>query len=103
MIRAGEIRKGNGQIQFSLAVLGAPQLQPKVKLSNANPAPSFTRNESNLSDSRVLVEWLSTLCTLGLLLWAIIQLWLVEYYGEQTGLVVCVNRSNRGPNLASAL
>ena len=45
MIRAGEIRKGSGQIQFSLAVLGVTQLQLRVKLSNANPAPSFTRNE----------------------------------------------------------
>jgi hypothetical protein len=79
MIRAGEIRKGNGQIQFSLAVLEATQLQPRVKLSNANPAPSFARNEIDLSGSRVLVEWLPALCTLGLLLWAIIQLWLFEY------------------------
>ena len=75
MIRAGEIRKGNGQIQFSLAVLKATQLQPRVKL----PSPSFTRNEINLSGSQVLVGWLSALCTVGLLLWAFIKLWLFEY------------------------
>jgi|HubBroStandDraft_6_1064221.scaffolds.fasta_scaffold2066871_1 hypothetical protein len=79
MIRAGEIRKGNGQIQFSLAVLEATQLQPSVKLSNVNPSPSFTRNEFNLSGSQVFVGSLSALCTVGLLLWAIIKLWLIEY------------------------
>ena len=79
MIRAGEIRKGNGQIQFSLAVLEAARLQPRVQLSNANPSPSFTHNEINLSGSQVLVGSLSALCTVGLLLWAIIKLWLIEY------------------------
>lgn len=79
MIRADEIRKGNGQIQFSLSVLEATQLQPGVKLSNVSPPfPSLTRNEINLSGSQVLVGWLSALCTVGLLLWAIIKLWLFE-------------------------
>jgi len=79
MIRAGEIRKGNGQIQFSLAVLETTQLQPRVKLRNANPSPSFTRNEINLSGSQVLVGSLSALCTVGMVSWAIIKLWLNEY------------------------
>ena len=79
MIRAGEIRKGNGQIQFSLAVLEATQLRPKLKVGIANPSPSSTRNEINLSGSQVLVGALSALCTVGLLLWAIIKLWLIEY------------------------
>jgi hypothetical protein len=79
MIRAGEIRKGNGQIQFSLAVLEITQLRPKLKLINANPASSFTRNETNLAGSQVLVGSLSALCVVGLLLWAIIKLWLFEY------------------------
>jgi hypothetical protein len=78
MIRTGEIRKGNGQIQFSLRVLGATQLQPKRKPGNANPAPSFAGRGISLSGFQVLVGWLSALCTVGLLLWAIIQLWLVE-------------------------
>jgi len=78
MIRTGEIRKGNGQIQFSFRVLGATQLQPKRKPGNANPAPSFAGSGISLSGFQVLVGWLSALCTVGLLLWAIIQLWLVE-------------------------
>jgi hypothetical protein len=78
MIRAGEIRKGSGQIQFSLSVLETTQLRPKLKVGIANPAASLTRNAINLSGSQVLVGWLSALCTVGLALWAIIQLWLFE-------------------------
>jgi hypothetical protein len=78
MIRTDEIRKGNGQIEFSLTVLGTSQLRAKRKLTNANPAPSFTRNEINLSGSQLLVGSLSALYTVGLLVWAIIRLWLFE-------------------------
>jgi hypothetical protein len=77
VIRTGEIRKGNGQIQFSLAVLHSTQLR-QLKVGDANPAPSFTGNEINLFGSQVLIGSLSALCTIGLLLWAIIQLWLFE-------------------------
>ena len=79
MIRAGEIRKGNGQIQFSLSVLETTQLRPKLKVGIADPAPSLIRDGINLSGSQVLAGWLSALCTVGLLLWAIIKLWLFEY------------------------
>ncbi len=78
MIRAGEIRKGNGQIQFSLSVLETTQLRPKLKVGIANSTPSLPRNAINLSGSQVLAGWLSALCTVGLVLWAIIQLWLFE-------------------------
>ena len=77
MLRADEIRKGNGQIQFCLTVLET-QRQPRLTLRSSNPAPSFTRNEINLSGSQVLVGSLSALGTVGLLLWAIIKLWLLE-------------------------
>jgi hypothetical protein len=50
-----------------------------MKLSNANPSRSFTRNEINLSGSQVLVGSLSALCKVALLLWAIIKLWQFEY------------------------
>jgi len=78
MIRAGEIRKGHGQIQFSLSVLETTQLRPKLKVGIANSTPSLPRNAINLSGSQVLAGWLSALCTVGLVLWAIIQLWLFE-------------------------
>jgi hypothetical protein len=77
MIRTGEIRKGNGHIQFSLAVLETTRLRAKLKVDNAGPALSFSQNGINLSCSLVLIS-LSALCTIGLLLWVIIQLWLFE-------------------------
>jgi len=79
MIRAGEIRKGNGQIQFSLTVLDTTQLRPRLSMDNAKPSPSFPRNGINLSGSQLLVGWLSALYAVGLLLSAIIKLWLFEY------------------------
>jgi hypothetical protein len=78
MIRTGEIRKGNGQIQFSLAVLETTKLRPKLKVDNADLALSFSWNGINLSGSQVLFASLSVLSTIGLLLWVIIQLWLFE-------------------------
>jgi hypothetical protein len=78
MVRDGEIRKGNGQIQFSLLVLETTQLRPKLKVGIVNPSASFTRNGINLSGSQVLVGCVSALCTVSLLLWVIIQLWLFE-------------------------
>jgi hypothetical protein len=78
MIHTGEIQQGNGQMQFSLTVLEAAQLPPKLKLVNANPAPPFTGNRINLCGSQVLVGCLSALCSVGLLLWAFLHLWLFE-------------------------
>ncbi len=76
MIRTGEIREGNGQIQFSLTVRETAQLQPK--LGSANPAFSFAGSGINLSGSQVVVGFLSASCAVGLLLWVIIRLWLFE-------------------------
>jgi hypothetical protein len=78
MIRTGEFRKGMGQIQFSLTVLDTTQLRPRLSVDSAKPSPSFARNGINLSGSQVLVGWLSALGAVGLLLWAVIQLWLFE-------------------------
>jgi hypothetical protein len=78
MIRTDEFRKGMGQIQFSLTVLDTTQLRPRLIVGSAKPSPSFARNGINLSGSQVLVGWLSALGAVGLLLWAITQLWLFE-------------------------
>jgi hypothetical protein len=78
MIRAGEVRKGNGQIQFSVTVLDTTQFRPRLSVSNAKPASSLARNGLNLSGCQIVVGWLSALCAVALLLWAIIQLWLFE-------------------------
>jgi hypothetical protein len=78
MISTGEIRKGNGEIQFSLTVLAATQLRPKLKLVNPNPVSSSTRNRIDLSGSQVLLGCISVLCSVGLMVWAFLHLWLFE-------------------------
>jgi hypothetical protein len=78
MISTGEIRKGNGEIQFSLTVLEATQLRPRAKLVNAKPVSSSTHNRIDLSGCRVLVGCVSALCSVSLLLWAFLHLWLFE-------------------------
>ncbi len=83
MIRADEIREGLGQIQFSLGVLEATQLQPKLKLVQAAPARPFTREGISLSGSQVLVAFLSALGSVSLLLWAFLHLWLFESEAKQ--------------------
>ena len=78
MIRIGEIREGNGQIQFSLTVLEATQLRPKPKLVNAKPVSSSTHNRIDLCGCQVLLGCVSALCSVSLLLWAFLHLWLFE-------------------------
>ena len=78
MIRIDEIRKGDGHIQFSLTILETTRLRPRPTVGNTDSAPSFTNNGINLSGSQVLVGCLSALCSVGLLLWAFLRLWLFE-------------------------
>jgi hypothetical protein len=78
MIRTREIRRGKDEIQFGLTALDTTQLRPRLSVGSAKPSPSFAHNGINLSGSQVLVVWSSALCTVGLLLWAIIRLWLFE-------------------------
>jgi hypothetical protein len=80
VIRADEIRKGDGQIQFSLAILDSTQLRPKTKIdasNSARPRPS-TGEAINLSGSQVLVGSVSAACGATLLFWAFLKLWLFE-------------------------
>jgi hypothetical protein len=78
MIRADEIRKGEGQIQFSLAVLDTTQLRPKTKIDASNSARPSTGEGINLSGSQVLVGFVSALCGASLLFWTVLKLWLFE-------------------------
>jgi hypothetical protein len=78
MIRAGEIREGVGQIQFSLGVLEATHLQSKLKLVKAAPAPPLTREGISLSGSQAPVAFVSALSSVSLLLWSFLHLWLFE-------------------------
>ena len=80
VIRADEIRKGDGQIQFSLAILASTQLRPKTKIDASNSArPRLSSGEAiNLSGSQVLVGSVSALCGASLLFWVFLKLWLSE-------------------------
>jgi hypothetical protein len=78
MIRANEIRKGNGQIDFALTVLGRPEYRPKLRAGNAAVATALPRSGVNLSGSQVFVGLASALCMIGVMLWVVIQLWLFE-------------------------
>jgi hypothetical protein len=78
MIRPEEVRKGSGQIEFSLTILDTTQLRPRLSVGEARPSPSFARNGVNLSGSQVLVGSVSALGTVSVLLWAVIRLWLFE-------------------------
>ncbi len=78
MIRADELRKGNGQIQFSLLVLESKHLRLKKDAVAGNSAPSGRVNELSLSGFQMLVGYVSAVCVVGLVLWALLKLWLFE-------------------------
>jgi hypothetical protein len=80
MISAHETRKGDSQIQFSLAILDTIQLRPKPKIdaSNSPPPRPSTGEGINLSGPQVLVACMSALSAASLLLWVFLKLWLFE-------------------------
>lgn len=78
MIRADEIRNGNGQIKFSLLVLESKHLRLKKDVVADSSARSGRTNELRLSAFQVLVACVSAFCVVGLLLWALLKLWLFE-------------------------
>lgn len=77
MIRTGEIRKGSGQIDFALTVLGTPQYRPRLRASHAIAA-AIPGNGIHLSGSQLLTWLVSGVCMVGVMLWVVIQLWLFE-------------------------
>jgi hypothetical protein len=79
MLRANELRKGQDQIQFSLAVLESARLQPRPMRTYQNfrvAARAIRPNEINLSGSQLLLGAVTALGSAGLFLWALIRLWL---------------------------
>lgn len=77
MIRADEIRKGRGQIQFSLRVLETTQLRLKED-AVSDLARSDIPNRVRLSSFRVVMGRVSVVRALGQVLWAFLKLWLFE-------------------------
>jgi len=78
MLRPGDMQEGAGQLQFSLTVLETAELPPKLRLGRANPTRLRENKRLDLSGAHVLVGTLSAFCTVGLLLWAFVRLWLFE-------------------------
>jgi hypothetical protein len=76
MIHVDEIRKGDGQIQFSLAVLGTPELSLKSDAPAVDSEPFSRSNELHLSGLQLFAGFLSASRAAGLLVWAFLKLWL---------------------------
>jgi hypothetical protein len=71
MIRTEEMRKDN-QIRFAVSVLETRPLRVKPQV----PVRALEANVLNLSGSQLLVGFLSASCMVGLMLWAVLKLWL---------------------------
>jgi hypothetical protein len=81
MLHVNEIRKGQEQIQFTLAALGGARLQPRpVTVNRQTPAIAAQRAlkayEINLSVAQVLVWLIAGVGSLSLFVWALVRLWL---------------------------
>lgn len=81
MLQANEIRKGQEQIQFSLAVLEDARLQPHpVTLNRQIPTVAVENAlkpyEINLAVSQVLLGLVAGVGSLSLFVWALVRLWL---------------------------
>jgi hypothetical protein len=76
MIRADEIRNDDNQIRFALSALEIRPLRAKTRVRAGAAVRAIEPYELNLSGSQLLVGSLSALCTVGLLLWAVLKLWL---------------------------
>ncbi len=78
MIAPSEVRKGVGQIGFPLATLEGKKVQPKPVATRLDQDAAVARFEINLSGSQLLTGFATALCFMGVLLWALLKLWLFE-------------------------
>ena len=81
MLHANEIRKGQEQIQFSLAVLEGARLQPRPIAVNRQTSAIAAQSalkpyEINLSISQVLLALAAGVGSLSVFVWALVRLWL---------------------------
>jgi hypothetical protein len=72
------IRKQDGKIPFVLTLLEAAPLRAPRQMSSAPLVRSLARQEINVPASALLIASLSAFSTAGLLLWALLKLWLFE-------------------------
>ena len=78
MIAPSEVREGAGQIGFPLATLEGTKVQPKPAAARLDQDAAVARFEINLSGSQLLAGFATALCFMGVLLWAVLKLWLFE-------------------------
>jgi len=80
MIRADEVRKNGGQIQFSLAALGVTGLHTKARAPKMTPAATQQAGsyQLNLSADRVLAGFTAAVCLIGVFFWVFVRLWLFK-------------------------
>jgi len=81
MLQANEIRKGEEQIQFSLAVLEGARLQRRPaairrRTSAAAAERALKPYEINLSLAQVLLGLVTGVGSVSLFVWALVRLWL---------------------------
>ena len=76
MFLANGVRKRTEQDRFSLARKNA-KIGPKIVTSHLEQGPALPA-EINLSGSEILVGFASAICLTGLVLWALLKLWLFE-------------------------
>jgi len=80
MLHANEVRKGQEQIQFSLAALEGARLQPRPvtihRQASAAAQRALKPYEINLSVSQVLLGLATAAGSLSLFVWALVRLWL---------------------------
>jgi hypothetical protein len=79
MISAEEISTEDAQIRLPVMVFGTTQLRPNSQVPAAQLLRNLSPYEVNLSGTQVLVGFISALSTVGLLLWALLKLWLFEH------------------------
>ena len=78
MFLASGVRKGAEEEGFLLARKNT-KIGPKVVTSHLEQGPGLALPpEINLSGSKILVDFTSAICLTGLVLWALLKLWLFE-------------------------
>ena len=78
MIAPSEAREGAGQIEFPLATWEGTKVQPKPAATRPDQYAAVAQFEINLSGSHFLAGFATALCFVGVLLWAVLKLWLFE-------------------------
>jgi hypothetical protein len=78
MIHAGEIQNDPSSIQVSMMFVETAETPLDSSIFAAGEANSGRPGELTLTGSQVLAGCVSVLGTVGLLVWAVIRLWLFE-------------------------